>query len=158
MKIGIKHIIVFLALGLPLLNLTYGAIMNYSGYCFKKNKYLTFDDKIEHVFKYANGSKTIYLPVDNKLTEFKNLPYISFEEYLKENPDCCMLIPINNPISPAKKLNLPPPDFLERITGGHSGEVIIVNFRYNYFDRGGQLTFMNLKHTHVLTNCGNIRD
>lgn len=158
MKIGIQHIIVFLVTGIPLLNLTYAASMNYSGYCFEKNRYLTFDDKIEHIFKSINGRKTIYLSVDNKLTEFENLPYASFEEYLKENPDCCSLIPVNNRISPVYELSLAPPDFIERITGNHSGEVITVKFRHNYFDRGGQLTFMNLKHTRVLTNCGNIRD
>jgi hypothetical protein len=160
-KIRVKHIIVLLglgSLGIPLLNLIYGGIMNYSGYCSEKKRYLTFDDKIQIVFEVINNYDKTYFLIDNKPSGFKTLPYHSFEEYLKENPDCCSIIPIDDPTSPAEKLSLPPSNFLERITGDHSGEVIAINYRLNYFDRDGKLTFKNEKYFSVLTNCGNVRD
>jgi len=157
MKISRTHIIVISILSLPLAYLTYLGGMNYSGYCFEKNRYLTFDDKVRVMFNHIDRDN-VYLPVGNEWIKFKALPYISFEEYLKENPDCCSLIPIDHPISPAKELGLAPPNFLERITGDHSGEVITVKFRLNYFDRSGQLTFKDREYSRVLTNCGNIRD
>jgi len=165
MQIRIKYIIALLVLGvlgIPLSNLIhnliYGGVRNYSGYCFEKKRYLTFDDKVEIMFKFINSYDRVYFLVDNKRTQFKTLPYTSFEEYLRENPDCCSLIPIDSPISPAKKLSIAPPDFLERATGGHSGEIIAIKFRLNYFDRDGKLTFKNKEYFKVLTNCGNVRD
>jgi hypothetical protein len=155
MKIRIKYIIALLVLGVlvkALPNLIYDGIMNYQGYCFEKNRYLTFDDKIKYVFNVINHYDKVY--IDNKPTQFKPIPYNSYEEFLRENPGCCSITPMDRFINPVRDLILPSGDFIYRITGIHSGEVVTVNYRLNYFGRDGKLAFEEGKSIRVLTNCG----
>jgi hypothetical protein len=158
MKIRIKHIIFLLilgVLGIPLLNLTYRGVMNYSGYCFAENRYLTADEKIRVAFNHFNNrtDTTIRIGkgVNSVFKSFKQIPYISFEEYEKENPDCC---------SVGKRVfsDLPRPDYIERISGNGSGKIVTLNFRSNYFDpETYSLNSVDYTVYYVLTNCGKVK-
>jgi len=72
MKISRTHIIVISILSLPLAYLTYLGGMNYSGYCFAENRYLTFDEKIRIVFNDVNSEpKTTIRIAEKKEVVFK---------------------------------------------------------------------------------------
>jgi hypothetical protein len=148
MKIRVKHIIFLLildVLSIPLLNLTYRGVMNYSGYCFAENRYLTADEKIRIAFNHFNSMST------RARRFYKETPYCSFEEYVKANLDCC---------SVGKRVfsNLPPDDFFDRISGDNSGKIVTINFKSNYFDpeissfKAGEIPVH-----YVLTNCGKVK-
>jgi hypothetical protein len=157
-KIRVKHIIVLLVLGLlgvPLLNLIYGGIMNYSGYCFAENRYLTADEKIRITFNHINSKPKTTIRIgegsNSVVKSFERIPYSSFEEYVKQNPDCC---------SVGKKVfsDLPPPDFFDRISGYNSEKIVVLNYKSNYFDTEiNSLNAVEFTFYYVLTNCGNIK-
>jgi len=156
MKISRTHIIVISILSLPLAYLTYLGGMNYSGYCFAEDQYLTTDEKIRIAFNHINNKRTrtglrIREGENSVVKSFEHIPYISFEEYLKANPDCCS-------VGKSVFSDLAPPDFFDRITGYNSAKVVALNFKINYYDPEIR-TVNNVEKTfyYLLTNCGKIR-
>ncbi len=155
MKIGIKHIIGFLVLGVPLLNFTYTGIMNYSGYCFAENRYLTTDEKFRIAFNFINDNPKTYIRIpEGQNYDFKivpRIPYSSFEEYALKNPDCCS-------IGKRVPSEMPPELFEERIFGLDSGKTITLYYLTNYFDPDNNY-YGRVNHIYyfVLTNCGRVR-
>lgn len=78
------------------------AVLNYSGFCFKELRYLSDDEKIQRVIAEINkgifitGAGTITNPAIGEVGAIREpIPYESVEVFLKENPDCCTLIPKN---------------------------------------------------------------
>jgi hypothetical protein len=93
MTISKNQIIALLILSLVLTPF----IMNYSGFCFAKGRYLTFDEKKSAIFNEINNSAklTTQLPIvkgngsEQDYIDIKYIPYSSFEEFSKLNPNCC---------------------------------------------------------------------
>jgi len=148
----IKLTIFSLVMTLPLTLPIFIGIMNYSGFCFAEKRYLSYDEKIRIVFNHYNlqSQRTTEIWDDfNKKIKVKYLPYTSFEEFLKLNPNCCG-------INLSKGYDLPPPEFLDRITGYHSGEVIDRNFKFRYASENGYIERKGSGGT-ILTNCGRVK-
>jgi hypothetical protein len=115
MRINIKLIFCLLVLTLPIIFF----IMNYSGFCFAKGRYLTFYEKITAIFNIRNNGITLigHLPnikgngSEEDFPDVKYIPYSSFEEFSKLNPNCC------NISATRANGDTPGGDFWDRITG-----------------------------------------
>lgn len=118
-------------------------LLNLSGFCFQRFKYLSYDDKAEAIYTYFNN-KNKY---STKGEILRRIPYESFEEFKKENPSS---ISIND----QEGYDIPPDNFWDRILGFDSGVVITYRFKYYLLDQD------NVRHLNVssgylaLSNCG----
>jgi hypothetical protein len=67
-----------------IVSLVYVSVLNVTGYCWGQSRYISYEEKIKAVYgRVPKESFTIGSPwVDV-------VPYTSFEEFMKENPDCC---------------------------------------------------------------------
>jgi hypothetical protein len=130
-------------------------ILNSSGFCFAKGRYLTFDEKMTAVFTEINNNAklTTQLPIikgnEEVYIDIKYIPYKSFEEFSKLNPNCCKVS------ATRENGDTLGGDFWDRITGRDNGEFITMNFKYRYFDKNGY-DEKSFKAEKVLTNCGRV--
>lgn len=129
MKTIIKTIVMC---GLFLL-FVYGAL-NYSGFCFRELRYLSNAEKkrlaVELVSsgKFNTNTGHYISSVSGKPDRWeKTLPYESVEEFLKENPDCCTLVPKERGYHD----DFTPPTFWERLSGKYNYGVL-VKAQYKY--------------------------
>jgi hypothetical protein len=64
--------------------LVYVSVLNITGYCWERSKYISYEEKIKAIYGQISTARGT---VVNPLVDF--IPYSSFEEFSKENPDCC---------------------------------------------------------------------
>lgn len=76
--------------------------------------------------------------------------YDSFEQFRAQHPDCCE-------INPNKPIELPPPSFIDRVTGYYSGSVILLQFQERFLDKDGDVIIIDLEVANALQNCGEIK-
>ncbi len=132
---------------------TFGSIfgyfgLNYSGFCFAQMRYLSDEEKLRLAFNSINNAEELAVEIkDGKIVDREHIPYKSFDEYIKENPDCCK-------INPPGGSDLPPPRFSDRIFGYHSGELIVINFKVRYIDDEGKQRIKEIRIPKTLQNCG----
>jgi hypothetical protein len=122
--------------------------LNYSGFCFREMRYLTDEMKIRSVFKEDNEATTVVNEHGKTIRRY--IPYRSFEEFIKRNPNCCQ-------INPGGPYELPPPYFLDRITGYYSGDIIVLNYKVRYQDEDGEIQIKEVEYLNALMNCGGTR-
>jgi hypothetical protein len=128
----------------------YGGL-NYSGFCFEKMRYLSNEEKIQSVFNAYNSNDKIPVETSDRGTQFyRHIQYKNFEEFTQKNPNCCQ-------VNPGGPYDLPPPEFLDRITGFHSGDTVVLNFKVYYLDENNQKKSKIAKTESVLKNCGKIK-
>jgi hypothetical protein len=148
----IKLTIFFLVMTLPITLPIFIGIINYSGFCFAKRRYLSYEEKILIVFNHVNllsqTTTEISVGKDDMKIKVKYIPYTSFEEFSKLNPNCCG-------INLNKGYELPRPEFMDRITGYRSGEIIDINFKFRYASENGYIERQG-SGGHILTNCGRV--
>ncbi|MDJ0615782.1 MAG: hypothetical protein QNJ63_03375 [Calothrix sp. MO_192.B10] len=120
--------------------------MNYSGFCFAQMRYLSDEEKIRSVFDYQNARSE--LPINFKY--YEHIKYESFDEYIKENPDCCK-------INSKRGHDVPVPWFLDRIFGFNSGDFIFIDFKMRYVDEKGKQRIKTLNFENAVQNCGKVR-
>jgi hypothetical protein len=142
MKRLFHDFLVFLPLGICSLFIA----LNATGFCFKEFRYLSYDEKIRIVFKSHNYYPFVRINDES----FKKIPYKSFEEFTKENPNCCN-------INLHEGNDLPPPNFWDRIIGYHSSETITMNYKDRFLDKSGHSRVVRYKSINVLTNCGQVK-
>ncbi len=139
-----------------ILGLIFGPfILNYSGFCFAKGKYLSFDDKLKIVFNLNNNSSILInrLSIDNRKQDQKDyldvkyISYTSFEEFSKLNPNCCKIS--------IRSGDQRGSDFWDRIFGYDTGEFVEIKFKFRYFDKNGYAEKTTSREAY-LTNCGRI--
>jgi hypothetical protein len=123
--------------------------LNYSGFCFAKNRYLSDEEKFQLIFKYHQNN-SIERNIFNNEKWVADIRFQSFSEYRRKNPDCCR----KNPGGPYE---LPPPSLLDRITGYNSGDVIVMQFKARYLNGSGRVRVRRYKVEHLLQNCGEIK-
>ncbi len=154
MKISIKQIIILLIVGIPLSVLTYIGAKNYSGFCFAQNRYLTHDEKILIVFNHVNRATKMRIGGNGgkNYSDVKTIPYGSFEEFTKENPNCCEV-----DVKGRYGFEIPPPDFFDRITGYNANEIITINYKFHYINKNGRDNTHYIEGYQVLTNCGRVK-
>ncbi|MFN6569122.1 hypothetical protein [Dendronalium sp. ChiSLP03b] len=138
---------IFLLIGFPLTFLSIYFSLNYSGFCFAKMRYLSDEEKIKLAFYSLNNAEKLRIQIAGKMEDRKFIKYKSFEEYIKENPDCCT-------ISPPGGTETPSDSFLTRILGLHSGEGIRIKFKVRYLDENGLERFQEITTGIALQNCG----
>jgi hypothetical protein len=154
-KISTKKIIIILILGIPLSIFSYIGAKNYSGFCFAQNRHLTDEEKFRIVFNDINSrlNTTIVVGVGQNYARktVQRIPYNSFEEYKKENMNCCKTgrrIPSE----------IPKEEFDERIFGLDSGVTVTLDFKTKYFDKDSNYYgVIGYTHYYILTNCGKVR-
>jgi hypothetical protein len=140
----------FLAMVTPLAVLLLYFGLNYSGFCFVQMRHLSNEEKFQSVFDYHFETRRIKNDADKKEQLHTFVEDNNFEEYFKKNPECCK-------INPGGPYELPPPSFLDRITGYNSGDVIVMNFRVSYLDKNGKQTFKKYQVEHIMQNCGKVK-
>ncbi|MGL4619759.1 hypothetical protein [Chroococcidiopsis sp.] len=118
--------------------------LNYSGFCFAEMRYLSNEEKIRAVFDYQNSRNR--LPLDN-LPDPKHIKYKSFDEHIALYPECCS-------VNPGSPYEVPPTNFLDRIFGYDSGDVVVINFQVRYLDENGSLKTVSNRFDNYLQNCG----
>ncbi len=139
-----KICLLSLFLGIPLAIGYFG--LNYSGFCFAQMRYLSDEEKIRSVFDYQNARSE--LPINFKY--YEHIKYESFDEYIKENPDCCK-------INSKRGHDVPVPWFLDRIFGFNSGDFIFIDFKMRYVDEKGKQRIKTLNFENAVQNCGKVR-
>ncbi len=140
---------VFLFIGIPLTVFFAYFGFNYSGFCFAKMGYLTDKEKIKLAFNSLNSAEELRIQIADKMQYHKFIKYESFDEYIKENPDCCG-------VNPSGGSDLPPPEYLERIFGYHSGKYVRINFKVRYLDETGLQKSQKIRADIPLQNCGKV--
>ncbi|URD51176.1 hypothetical protein [Chroococcidiopsis sp. CCNUC1] len=130
--------------------------LNYSGFCFAEMRYLSNEEKIRAVFDLQNSRDT--LPLDNapdpkhvkdKSFDGYNLAHIkykSFDEHIALYPECCS-------VNPGGGYEVPPVNFLDRIFGYDSGDVVVINFQVRYLEENGSLKTVENRFDNYLQNC-----
>ncbi len=135
------------------------ASLNYSGFCFRKMRYLSDREKFRIVFEALNFKDTVRIQaIDKDNMRFSKyyelVKYESFEEFMEANPDCCAIVPGKSRNTPwESRLSY----FWDRVTGYNSGEVIVMNFTFHYLDENGEQRAQEATIKSVLKNCGNLR-
>ncbi|MDJ0620664.1 MAG: hypothetical protein QNJ63_28680 [Calothrix sp. MO_192.B10] len=117
--------------------------MNYSGFCFAQMRYLSDEEKIRSVFDYQNARSR--LPINFQY--YDHIKYESFDEYIKENPDCCR-------INTGEASEVASSNFVDRIFGFNSGDVIFTDFQVRYLDENGKQTKQVVRFYNRVQNCG----
>ena len=134
--------------GLPIALLIALLGLNYSGFCMAKMRYLSDEEKIKGIFEYQNNRNKLPVDLPGLVTrDFHHIKYKSFEEFIQENPDCCV-------INPGGSYDIPPPLLLERISGYNSGDLVVINFKVRYLDHQDNKKIGNYVFKNYITNCG----
>ncbi|MEH2230241.1 MAG: hypothetical protein V7K71_11445 [Nostoc sp.] len=140
---------IFLLIGFPLTILSIYFSLNYSGFCFAKMLYLSEEEKIKLAFYSLNNAEQLRIKIAGKMQYHEFIKYKSFDEYIKENPDCCTISPPGGP-------ETLPDSFLTRILGLHSGEGIRIKFKVRYLDENGLQISQEITTGIALQNCGKV--
>lgn len=139
----------FQLVGIPSIALIAYFGLNYSGFCFTKIRYLGTEEKIRLAFEELNAAGRLRIDIPGKEPkDVEFVKYKSFDEYIKENPNCCTFYASGG--SP----ELPPPTWLQRICGYHSGTFVRIYYKVRYFDDNGKLKSQVIKADSALRNCG----
>lgn len=133
----------FLSGGVLLILFVYYGL-NYSGFCFAEKRYLSDEEKIRAEFDYQNSRDT--LPLDNPPNS-EHIKYKSFDEYIALYPKCCA-------VNPGGSYEVSPVEFLDRIFGYNSGDVVVINFQVRYLDENGSLKTVENRYENYSRNCG----
>jgi len=141
----------FLLIGFPLTILSIYFSLNYSGFCFAKMRYLSDYEKLKLAFDSLNSAEKLRTPIAGKIQYREFIKYKNFDEYIKENPDCCT-------INPPGGVEVPIPDsFLNpRILGLDSGEGIRIKFKVRYLDENSLQRHQEITTGIALQNCGKV--
>lgn len=122
--------------------------LNYSGFCWSKMRYLSDEEKFRLLFEMTNSLNTVVIKTNNKGAQsYERIKYDSFEEFMEKNPNCFE-------IEPSGFYEMPPPKFIDRITGFNNGEIIGMNYMVRYLDDNGDRQLKKIKTRRVLQNCG----
>lgn len=93
------------------------------------------------VFDYQNER------TDLGRSSYNYIKYASFDEYIKQNPDCCS-------INPGGPYEIRHSSFLDRIFGYDARDVIVINLKVRYLDENGHKRVFETRFENTLQNCG----
>ncbi|RCJ14765.1 hypothetical protein A6S26_08820 [Nostoc sp. ATCC 43529] len=144
---------IFIFIGIPLTILSIFYSLNYSGFCFAKMRYLSDEEKLRIVFDYRNREDKLPVDVGGEVKFYEHIKYASFDEYIKQNPDCCS-INHGKAYKIAQSSFLPESSFLDRISGLGFRDLIVINFKVRYLDENGNQRVQETRFGNTLENCG----
>lgn len=125
----------------PLIALVLVLFLNLTGFCWQKFKYLSYREKVEAI--YTPGNKPGFVEVNGK--EYKKIPYNSYEEFIKENPNCCEI----NFSDPSEQAY---PEFFNSLTGYHF-ERVRLSYKI-FYEKDGVKQFLTSSGDIGLKSCG----
>jgi hypothetical protein len=138
-------------LAVPLTIIVGCASLNYSGFCFDKNRYLSDEEIFRMQFDSLSKQKTVPIKTKDKGTQrYEQVKYESFEQFMEMNPNCCA-------IDPGGPYEVGHSYFFDRITGYDSGRVLVSTFALRYLDENGEQKSQEITTEYVLQNCGKRR-
>jgi len=140
----------------PLMGLMIVGSANYMGVCVPQMRILSDEEKIYAAFNFINQEKTIssyWVGNDCKSSECKKIPYESFAQFKKENPDSCFV----ERVSGTSSTN-PIGSFWDKVFGLYLGEVSC-GYNVDYYNDLGKKKSFFFKRTGdstriYITNCG----
>lgn len=128
-------------------------LLNLSGFCFSKMRWLSKREQIEFVFNHLNNKNELAIDTfENgvfKRNFYEHIKYGSFEEYVEKYPDCCA-------VNPGGGYDLPPPSIIEQIFGFNSGDVIVIKFKLRYLDESKEVKTKEIISENFIQNCGKV--
>ncbi len=150
-RILILAIFIFIGIPLTILGIFYS--LNYSGFCFAKMRYLSDEEKLKIAFAYINNEDTLPVYIDRRIKSYEHIKYANFDEYIKENPNCCS-INYGEAYKSVKSSFIPESSFLDRISGLGFRDLIVINFKVRYLDENGNQRVQEVRLGNTLRNCG----
>ncbi|MGJ5628722.1 hypothetical protein [Nostoc sp. CALU 1950] len=144
---------IFIVIGIPLSLLSIFYSLNYSGFCFAKMRYLSDEEKLRMAFDYNNREDKLFVYGGGTVKSYQHIKYASFDEYIKENPDCCS-INYGEPYKIAQASFIPESSFLDRISGLGFRDLTVINFKVRYLDENGNERVQEVRFGNTLRNCG----
>jgi len=144
---------IFIFIGFPLTILSIFYSLNYSGFCFPKMRYLSDEEKLKIAFNYNNREDKLFVHGGGIAKSYEHIKYASFDEYIKENPDCCS-INYGEPYKIARSSFIPESSFLDRISGLGFRDLTVINFKVRYLDENGNQRVQEVRLGNTLRNCG----
>lgn len=127
------------------------AMLEFSGFCFGKMRWLSTQEKIDIAVQYVlrrGDFSPQYWDVDRtlKTKEPRPISYASVAEFRKANPGCCEVVDLGpDGFSPS---------IIDRLTG-HAACMVRVRYSVQYIDKTGALSRSELKELYpVIKNCG----
>lgn len=128
-------------------------VLNYSGMCVSEGRWLSDDEKIRNILSVVTQNERIAIKTEKKGTQYFNkAKKESVDDFLENNSNCCAVNPKSGPY------DLPPPTFMQRVTGFNAAEPIEIKYQTSYVDENGDIKNTSTKEIYLLTNCGKIRD
>ena len=126
-----------------------GALIS-SGFCMKKMRYLSSEERIRLAFDSINSATELRVKIPGKGFEDRQfIGYSSFDEYLKKNPDCCA-------VNPPGGSDLPPPSVFASMFGYHSGKYVRISYKIRYLDDNGNKLSRVIQIDQPQRNCGEV--
>jgi len=144
---------IFIFIGIPITILGIFYSLNYSGFCFAKMRYLSDEEKLRIAFNYYNKEDKLPVDVGGKIKYYEHIKYASFDEYIKENPNCCS-INHGETYKIAQSSFIPESSFLDRISGLGFRDLTVINFKVRYLDENGNQRVQEVRLGNTLRNCG----
>jgi hypothetical protein len=146
---------IFIFIGIPITILGIFYSLNYSGFCFAKMRYLSDEEKLRIAFDYNNKEDKLLVSLGGKLESYEHIKYASFDEYIKENPNCCSINhgELYKIAQPSFGL-LPEFSFFDRISGLGFRDLTVMNFKVRYLDEKGNQRVQQVRVRNTLRNCG----
>jgi hypothetical protein len=136
--------------------------LNYNGFCFSQGRFLDqeeiYDNAIQKLiniyspdvtggWKTIDGKMQVILSVNRY-----NKKYESVDQFKKENPSCCRIVPFEEWES---MYGVP---WYRRVNGGFC-HVVEISFVHGEYDLAGEKILMGMRaHRLPITNCGIPRD
>lgn len=152
--------LVLTVLGLLVLYVGSRLGMNYTGYCFEQQRYLTDQEKINVVIDHILGRYPPILKIHEKINDdqwgirlLENpIFYNSKEEFLEVNKDCCKVVDYIkwDTGHPGDKV-----PFFSRLSGRISS-YIYARYQTRYRNSEGNFQKKDSKEYYAISNCGRI--
>jgi hypothetical protein len=134
--------------------------MNYSGYCLKESRYLSYDEIIRHAVHSVIQSYPPVIEMTKIITENgkkrkvgarerpkKYSKYDNIDQFLRLNKDCCQILDVGSGGYERS--------FLTRIVGDHLAIIRVKYFVY-YTDHEGEERAVQVSTARSIKNCGQI--
>jgi hypothetical protein len=135
-----------------------GMVANYNGFCFSQGRFLgedeIYDNAIQKIInEYSPDVTGGWETIDGKTQVILsvnryNKKYESVDQFKKENPSCCRIVPFEEWES---MYGVP---WYRRVNGGFC-HVVEISFVHGEYDLAGEKILMEMRaHRLPITNCG----
>lgn len=126
------------------------ASLNYSGFCISQGRWLSDEELMVSAFNEINNRSTTTINIsDTESVVINRIPYLSYNEFINENPNCCY--------AGRKSQNDGNGYMSASLTArilGSSAAVISLSYKERYFNESNEKQEKNKKQILSVSNCG----